>query len=238
MIGQDFPKIAFDFAGLALLEPNAMIGDIVLFTTSLFFAAQIRKINQTHPFYQNWRLFFLWFGWSFLFGGIGHLFYNYLHLWGKYPSWIFGMVATFFLTKGMLSLWPNDTQRKQFLGAAKILLILGIVVEVFVFYRIDLTIDQSKGLFVPTLISGIGLIFSLVVLGLRYQKLYQPQFKFFWIAALILLPNAFIQSQKINIHQWFDRNDFSHVLLLVSLCLYYFTIKATRNAAVFVREQV
>jgi hypothetical protein len=138
----------------------------------------------------------------------------------------------------MLSLWANDTQRKQFLGAAKILLALGILVECCVFYFVDLTIDQSKGLFVPTLISGIGLIFSLVVLGLRYQKLYQPQFKFFWIAALILLPNAFIQSQKINIHQWFDRNDFSHVLLLVSLCLYYYTIKATRNAAVFVREQV
>jgi hypothetical protein len=102
-----------------------------------------------------------------------------------------------------------------------------------VFFFVDLTTDQSKGLFVPTLISGIGLIFSLVVLGLRYQKLYHPQFKFFWVAALILLPNAFIQSQKINIHQWFDRNDFSHVLLLLSLCLYYFTTKEVADASIF-----
>lgn len=237
MIGQDFPKIAFDFAGLALLEPNAMIGDIVLFTISLFIAAKLRKFNEPHPFYKNWRLFFMWFGWSFLFGGIGHLFYNYLGLWGKYPSWILGMVATFFLTKGMLSLWPHQLQRDRFLKAAKILLVLGIVVEVYVFYRIDLTTDQSKGLFIPTLISGIGLIFSLVVLGLSYQKNFHPYFKFLWIAALILFPNAFIQSQKINIHPWFDRNDFSHLLLLLSHCIYYYTIKATRNAAVFVRER-
>jgi hypothetical protein len=54
-----------------------------------------------------------------------------------------------------------------------------------------------------------------------------------WLAALTLLPNAFIQSQKINLNQWFDRNDFSHVLLLISLLLYYHTIRTTQNAAVF-----
>jgi hypothetical protein len=225
MIGQDFPKIAFDFAGLALLEPNAMIGDIVLFTTSLFFAAQVRKINNTQAFYRYWRLFFLWFGWSFLFGGFGHVFYNYLALWGKYPSWIMGMIATFWLTKAMLSLWPHQKQKQGFTMSAIILLVLGILLECFVFVNIDLTIDQSKGLFVPTLVSGIGLIFSLVFLGAYYQKTINAHFKIFWIAALILLPNAFIQSQKINLHQWFDRNDFSHVLLLVSLFLYYLGIK-------------
>lgn len=233
MIGQDFPKIEWDVAGLALLEPNAMIGDIVLFTTALFFAAQIRKINNTHPFYKYWRLFFLWFGWSFLFGGFGHLFYNYLALWGKYPSWIMGMIATFWLTKAMLSLWPNQKQKQLASTAASILLGLGILTECIVFLKVDLTIDQSKGLFVPTLVSGIGLIFSLVGLGLYYQKTINPNFKIFWIAALILLPNAFIQSQKINIHQWFDRNDFSHVLLLLSLFLYLTAIKAIAKSSIF-----
>lgn len=233
MIGQDFPKIEWDFAGLALLEPNAMIGDLVLFTTALFIAAQIRKIDHTHPFYQNWRLFFLWFGWSFLLGGFGHLFYNYLALWGKYPSWIMGMIATFWLTKGMLSLWPNAAQKQTATKAAVGLLGLGILIECIVFLKVDLTIDQSKGLLVPTLVSGIGLIYSLVVLGLNYQKTVHTHFKIFWFAALILLPNAFIQSKKINLAPWFDRNDFSHVLLLVSLVLYYTAIKAISKAAVF-----
>lgn len=233
MIGQDFPKIEWDFAGLALLEPNAMIGDLVLFTTSLLIATQIRKINHTRPFYQHWRLFFLWFGWSFLMGGFGHLFYNYFALWGKYPSWIMGMIATFWLTKGMLSLWPNEVQKQVATKAAAGLLTLGILIECIVFLKVDLTIDQSKGLFVPTLVSGIGLIFSLVVLGLYYQKTINTNFKIFWFAALILLPNAFIQSQKINLYQWFDRNDFSHVLLLASLILYFTAIKAIAKSAIF-----
>ena len=233
MIGQDFPKIEWDIAGLALLEPNAMIGDLVLFTTALFLAAQIQKINNTHPFYKYWRLFFLWFGWSFLFGGFGHLFYNYLALWGKYPSWIMGMIATFWLTKAMLSLWPNQKQKQLFSSAAIILMTLGILLEFFVFVKVDLTVDQSKGLFVPTLVSGIGLIFSLVVLGVYYQKNINIHFRMFWIAALILLPNAFIQSQKINLHPWFDRNDFSHVLLLLSLMLYYNGIKKAEQSPLF-----
>jgi hypothetical protein len=62
MIGQDFPKIRWDIFDLQLLEPNAMFGDIVLFSMSLFFAVQIRKMNKTQPFLQYWRLFFVWFG--------------------------------------------------------------------------------------------------------------------------------------------------------------------------------
>ena len=233
MIGQDFPKIEWHILGLDLLEPNAMIGDIVLFTTSLFIANQISKTMGIHPFYANWRKFYLWFGWSFLLGGFGHLFYNYLGLWGKYPSWIFGMVATYFLTKAMISLWPHAKQKSTFERLAFALLFIGMLVEVSVFLTIDLSIDQSKGLFVPTLISGIGLIFSLVFLGVRYQKTIHPNFKFLWLAALTLLPNAFIQSQKSNLNQWFDRNDFSHLLLLLGLILYFASIRATKDAPIF-----
>ncbi len=233
MIGEDFPKIQWDIFDLQLLEPNAMIGDIVLFAMSLFFAAQIRKMNRTQPFFKYWRLFFVWFGWSFILGGCGHLFYNYTGLWGKYPSWILGMVSTFYLAKAMISLWSDPKQKTWFTHSALALLILGILTECMVFVKVDLTIDQSKGLFVPTLVSGIGLIFSLGFLGTYYHLKLGSHFKNFWIAALILLPNAFIQNQKINLHPWFDRNDFSHVLLLLSLMLYLQGIKKAEQSPLF-----
>ena len=133
----------------------------------------------------------------------------------------------------MISIWPKESHQRLFSNAALLLLGLGITIEVLVFIKVDLTEDQSKGLFVPTLISGIGMIFSLVILGLAYQKRFHARFQLFWLAALVLLPNAFIQSQKININQWFDRNDFSHVLLMLSLMLYYIGIKTTSKASVF-----
>jgi hypothetical protein len=233
MIGTDFPKLEWNFMGLQLLEPNAMIGDVILFTISLYFAKQVLKINAGHIFYQCWSRFYIWFGFSFLLGGFGHLLYNYLGLWGKYPSWILGMIATFHLTKAMISIWPMANQQRIFTNSALFLLGIGITTELLVFATVDLSIDQSKGLFVPTLVSGIGIIFALVVLGLTYQKKYHVRFQLFWLAALILLPNAFIQSQKINLDPWFDRNDFSHVLLLLSLVLYYFGIRKTSKATIF-----
>ncbi len=227
MIGQDFEKIQWHFAGLELLEPNAMLGDIVLFAVAMYMAAFCSKIKNN--FFGNWRNFYFIFGWSFLFGGFGHLFYNYLGLWGKYPSWILGMLATYFLTRAMIDLWENESKKKLFALLSKWLLAIGILSEIVVFIGIDLSEDQSKGLFVPTLISGIGLIFALVYLGVTYQRKIDSGFKFFWIAALTLLPNAFIQSQKINLAPWFDRNDFSHVLLLISLLLYFKGLRSVRQ---------
>lgn len=233
MIGQDYPKIEWQFAGLDLLEPNAMIGDLILFSTALVLAANIKTNYPQNDFYTNWRRFYRVFGWSFLFGGLGHLFYNYLGLWGKYPSWLLGMVATYFLTKGMLSLWPNVQQKAIFKKMALVLLGIGLLSELLVFICVDMTIDQSKGLFIPTLISGIGLIFSLVYVGIHYQHQIHSGYRFLWIAALLLLPSAVIQSKKINLHQWFDRNDFSHVLLLLSLILYFVALQKTKEANSF-----
>ncbi|MFM8963252.1 MAG: DUF6962 family protein [Sphingomonadales bacterium] len=230
MIGQDYPKIEWQFAGLDLLEPNALIGDLILFSTSLFLAAKIKTNYPQNDFYSNWRRFYLVFGWSFLFGGFGHLLYNYLGLWGKYPSWLLGMVATYFLTKGILSLWPNVKQKVIFEKSALLLLGIGFTLELLVIWRVDLSFDQSKGLFIPTLISGIGLIFSLVIVGIRYQRQIHSGYRFLWIAALLLLPSGLIQNKKINLHQWFDRNDFSHVLLLISLVLYFIALQKTKEA--------
>lgn len=230
MIGQDFPKIEWHFAGLDLLEPNAMIGDFILFCTALFLAEKIKTNFPEHPFYINWRSYYIVFAITFLLGGLGHLFYNYSGIWGKYPAWLLGMVATYFITKGMLSLWPHQQQKKRYESAALVVLLLGLLMEMGVFVWVDMSMDQSKGLFIPTLISGIGFIFSLVYIGISYQTKIHQDFKILWMAALILLPNTFIQSQKINLHQWFDRNDLSHVLLLISLILYYTVLRKTREA--------
>ena len=85
MIGRDYPKIEWQFAGLDLLEPNAMIGDLILFSTALVLAAKIKTNYPQNDFYTNWIRFYLVFGWSFLFGGFGHLFYNFTICCG-FPS--------------------------------------------------------------------------------------------------------------------------------------------------------
>ena len=230
MIGQDFAKIQLDIWGFHFLEPNALIGDIFLFSTALIIAAKIKKIQSKHPFYTNWRRFYLIFGFSFLAGGLGHFLYHYLGLWGKYPSWLLSMISTYFLSLAQISLWPNLRQQQLFKKGAMLLLLLGVIIEIIVFNTVDLSIDQSKGLAVPSIVSGIGMIFSLFFLAWHYQKKYHPNFKYFWIAVLTLFPSALIQSQKINLAQWFDRNDLSHILLFITLLLYWKGIKAFKGS--------
>jgi hypothetical protein len=62
-------------------------------------------------------------------------------------------------------------------------------------------------------------------LGYYYQKTITTSFKYLWISTLILIPTAIFQSKKINFHQWFDRNDVSHILIIISLIIYYKAIK-------------
>lgn len=225
LIGEDFPKIEFSLFGLDLVEPNALIGDTIILLIALFLARKTQKLSDGTPFFYYWKLFYLVFGISFFAGGLGHAFFNYWGVPGKYASWLLGIVSAFLIELAMISLYPKDQKRRLFNQLATLKLLLALGVELFVLFTVDLTSEPAKGLIVPTLSSVIGLGIILGGLGYYYQKKIHPSFKFLWISTLVLIPNTIIQGMKINIHPWFDRNDFSHVLLIIGCFLYMETIK-------------
>ena len=221
LIGQDFEKIEWDFMGLHLLEPNAMIGDIIIFSVALTFALKVKVHPQHSAFFTNWKRFFIIFGVSFLMGGFGHLFYNYWGVPGKFFSWYSGMFAALMIELAMISLFPSVEWRKTLKTLSFFKLIASIAIATYIYSTVDLEIDPSKGLIIPTLNSVIGLGLSLGLLGYYYQRKIDASFKYLWISTLILIPSAVVQSMKINVHQWFDRNDISHILLITSIVFYY-----------------
>lgn len=226
LIGQDYPKIEFELFGLDLVELNAFVGDTIILFVALFFYNKInRQRNNNSSFSKNWKLFYLWFGISFFCGGLGHLFYNYTGVMGKTPSWILGMVASFFIEQAMFSIYPKIEKRKLLKQISWIKLIVFVTLEIIVLATFDLSQTPEKGLILPTLCSTIGLFFCLGVLGIFYQKRIHPSFRFLWYSVFILIASAIPQSLKINIHQYFDRNDVSHIFLIIGLILYYQTIK-------------
>jgi len=225
LIGKDFEKIEWDFMGLHLLEPNAMIGDIIIFTLAITLAIKVKKHSKQLVFFTLWKWFFIIFGVGFLMGGFGHLFYNYLGLTGKYFSWYSGMFAALMIELAMISIFPNVEWRKKLQAISYIKLVLSIAIATYIYFTVDLIADPSKGLIVPTLNSVVGLGLSLGFLGYYYQRKIDLSFRYFWISTLILIPSAAFQMMKINVHQWFDRNDMSHVLLITSIVLYYTAVK-------------
>lgn len=234
LIGEDFPKIEFSLFGLELVEPNALIGDTVILFVALFLAYKTKRLSNGSLFFTWWKWFYIIFGISFFAGGLGHSFYNYWGVPGKYASWLIGIVATLFIELAMLSIYPDKAKSKLFTQIVKLKLILALGIEITVLSIFDLSDDPSRGLIVPTINSVIGLGVILGGLGYHYQKTIHNSFKYLWISTLVLIPNTVIQGMKINIHPWFDRNDFSHVLLIAGCFLYMETI---RRYAAFLKEK-
>ncbi|MFT5858275.1 MAG: hypothetical protein ACI865_000359 [Flavobacteriaceae bacterium] len=220
LIGADFPKIEYHPFGLDLVEPNAMIGDLLIALVSWYFAYKVSKMPSS-PFFTYWKYFFLLFGVSFIFGGLGHLCFNYWGVPGKYTAWLLGIIAPYFVEQAMLSLYDNQKWKKRLIRISQVKLVLAFAGTVAVFMIVDLDDDPGKGLRTSTINTAIGLIFALAYLGARYAKQITPGFKYFWMSVLVVVPTAFFQSMKINISQYFDRNDASHVFLILGLVLYY-----------------
>ena len=230
LIGKDFDKIQFDFLGYHLVEPNAFIGDTLILIVSLFFAYKVSKLDRATPFFKAWKWFYIVFGVGFFMGGLGHLCFEYWGIKGKYFSWYSGIVSTYFVEFAMLSIFPILRIQKTLKIVSLAKMIIAFIVATAVFLYVDLNQDPQKGLLVPTLNSVIGLSFSLGYLGWYYSRKIDPSFKFLWISALILIPSAIVQGMKINIHPWMDRNDISHIFLILGLVLYYQTIKGYKKS--------
>jgi hypothetical protein len=227
LIGQDFPKIEFELFGLDLLEPNCFIGNVVIVFVSFYYFFKVRKQKISCPseFLRNWKLLYLSFGISFLFGGFGHLIYNYTGYIGKSPSWFVALLSPYFIERAMISIFPNRHKRRLFRRIALAKLIFFTLVEIAVLVFLDISKTPEIGLLPPTLSTTLGLLICLGVLGAYYQAIFHNSFKYLWYAAVVLLLSGIPQALKINIHPLFDRNDLSHVFLLVSLVIYYQTLK-------------
>lgn len=224
LIGQDFDKIKLDIFGLHLLEPNAFIGDVIILLIALILAYKTKKLDNTAVFFKYWKWFFIVIGVGFFLGGLGHLFYNYSGIPGKTPSWYCGIIACFLVEFALLSIFPNQKLKTILIKISFVKMITVLIIETIIFFTVDLSIDQSKGLIVPTINSIIGLGLTMGFLGYYYQKKINYSFKYLWLSTLVLIPSAVFQGMKINIHPWLDRNDVSHILLIFGLLLYYKSI--------------
>lgn len=235
-VGEDFNPVEFDLFGFHLIEPNALLGDTFIALVSFFFAYKTYKIAKLYTqvdlnkgFFNNWKIFFIIFGISFIGGGLGHSFFNIWGVEGKYFGWITSIIAVFFIEQGMLSIVPSK-HRALFKKLSLIKLIIAEISLLSVFAISDMDADPQKGLLVPSVSTALGFITCLGILGVFYQKTITSSFKWFWISVLTMIPSAVFQGLKISMHPLFDRNDMSHILLVLALIFYWKGINGYQNS--------
>jgi hypothetical protein len=221
MILQDFPKIQFEMFGLHLVEPMSFITDTILSIISLIIFYKINKIKINHPFYTYWKYFYLIFGVGSFAGGLGHLFYNYWGISGKMFSWICGLLSVYCIEQAMISIHWKEKTLQAFKAISTIKLLIVFVIFFYIVINVPIEINPSIA-FLPIAINTIlGTILTAGFLGYLYSKKVSVKFKYIWLGVLIMAPASFIFLLKINIHPWFDKNDFSHVFMALGIIYFY-----------------
>lgn len=225
MIGADFEKIHFVLFGLDLVEPMAFITDTLLGITSIVLGLLLSKIKIEHPFRSYWIWFFLIFGIGAFIGGFGHVLFNYWGVAGKFPTWISGPLAIFLLEQGMIATHPNKEKLNLYkiLSFWKLILVYVVFTLVCIFAPIQ---ENPRLAFLPTAFNTIfGVILTAGILGNYLSKKVAIEFKYFVFGVIALLPTAFIFLFKINLHPWFDKNDLSHILMIIGISFFYVGVK-------------
>jgi hypothetical protein len=225
MIGADFPKIHFEMFGLDLVEPMALVTDTILGVLSVWLGILLIKIKKDHPFRTYWIWFFVSFGIGAFLGGLGHIFFQQLGIGGKIPSWLSAPAAIFCLEQGMIAAHqvPKKVSQFKLLSFWKMILVYIAFSMVLVYGPVD----EKPGLpFLPIAFNTIfGVILTAGILGQSYAKKIGPEFKYFVYGVLILSPSAIIFLLKINLHPWFDKNDLSHILMMIGITYFYLGVK-------------
>jgi hypothetical protein len=237
IVGADFDKIEFSLFGLDLLEPNALISDSLIMITCLVIYLLLRKkVPSTAPFYQYWKWLFILQGAGFFLGGLAHTLYNYTGVIGKYFPLAIGIGFAMMIEHAMISLLDKK-QQKSLLLLSKVKAGIALIILTTLMFTIDVENNLMTLLLVPSLNTTIGYISTLGVIGWIKAKVTSRDLYLLPLSVLTLIPAAIVQSKKISFHPWFDRNDFSHLLIIAALIMYYFAIIGYRKFELKLAEQ-
>ena len=188
----------------------AILCDGLICFSALLFYMYLRKINDSNL--TSFIRFFIWMSISTFLGLFGHLFFKYFGFYGKFPSWICISVTSYYFCISILEI--NQINIKN--------------------WKIGLFIKGISSLIVSLMFTKFSFIaldsvVSYMVLGafLGVKLFKEQQNVFLLIGTICILPTLFIFGLKMNIHRYFNKDDFSHFFIWLSLFFYYFC--ATKN---------
>lgn len=220
-----FEIIHFSFFGLDLQEPMALVTNWLIASFCFYAFVKLRKEMSEEVIL--WRKFFLFLAISTLMGGIGHLFFVYFGMEGKYPNWVTGIIAGYFAGSAMLV-------RLQNLKVKKALQVV-LIVKALVFLTLSIAIHNFVFIAVDSIVTY--LLFCGVIGFIQYRKGIDSM-KFMVYGVLVCLPSAFIFLLKLNPHRWLNKDDLSHLLMLGCAMCFYMGAKRLGKQDTSMNEQL
>lgn len=188
----------------------------VLAVFCLYFYQTLRK-NQNEP-YRYWTWFFLLFAISFFFGGISHLFFEYLGMNGKIPGWSAAALAVSSGELAMIAGTENSKQKQMLLTVTRSKLF-----ATFVLLFIDLS-------FTWIMVHTAGFWLMTGVMAFKRSRSGQDGYRLFLYGMSSLLLIAIVKIGQIDIDPaWFNRDDIAHLIMIGMYWMFFRGVLATTD---------
>ncbi|PIB36898.1 hypothetical protein BFP72_16550 [Reichenbachiella sp. 5M10] len=204
-------KISFELWGLELLEPMGFLLNMVMCLVSVALYLRMKEEDAT-DFKKYWTNFYWLFAVSTLFGGFSHLLYNYFGMMGKIPGWLAAVLAISSIEMAVASQYESRQDTLKNLVRIKAVIILLLL-------SIDL---QFTWVMVHT---AIGLLIILGASAIHHIRMGQSHYYLFLYSIGLMILTLPFRLGGIDLHLWFNRDDVSHVFMIISLVLFYKGVK-------------
>lgn len=204
---RDFEVIHYHLFNLNLQEPLALIYNWFMAILCLYYYFKLDPDNQAG---KDWKLFFLIFSITCFFGGLAHTFYHYIGDYGKIPHWIGGLLFSFFAARGMIGFLNNSKFKENLFLTTKMKFVFFLILTLTMLRFTYVTIDAA--LTYLLFCGGVGIY-------LWKNGVNEAKYFVFGMFTVVLAGICFLA--KVDISIYFNREDFSHIFILVSVVLFY-----------------
>lgn len=163
-----------------------------------------------------WRGFFFFYAVASFVGAFSHVFWNYWEFYGKILPWLFGVVATSYLSFEVLVQLELFKYHRRLLLA--LIFIKGCVVLSLAYTHWNFIFIAADT--IGSLLISCGFIGAYLVYGKKLTFL-----KYMFFGVLVMLPSVFIFLYRVDIHRWLNREDLSHIIIALGLLLFIKTVR-------------
>jgi hypothetical protein len=197
--------------GLQLVDPSTFFTDMILAVFSLIFYFRLKKIPILHPAHKFWCLFFLYMSISTFIAGFGHLLSIYAGKTILVVSWLFSGIAIYNLELTSINIIIPSSLKKG--------LQLFIIFQLLLCIIALLYFQDFFYIKINTTIGIIGVV--LVIQSFSYFSIHDSASIYIISAISLIFLTSLIHYLKLSFGKWFNYNDISHIIMVISLFLFY-----------------
>jgi len=204
-----------ELLNLRIDEPVTTATDLLMAAICFYAYIRIKKNESTQRIKSYFKYFFLTLGLGTMFGGLlGHAFLYRLAPQWKLLSWIFILISVTVMAHALLELARPLVKPwiTRLIGGFNLLLMAFILV--YTISTLAFSGVQYYSIFGMIVIVGS---FSFYI----FQKTGSRGTAMFLVAVGVSLLPAFVFSFKWGLSPWFNHNDISHVVLSMSVVVFY-----------------